>query len=489
MALETADRARFEAAPLPDPRDEERHAGFPITKIPSIPPRAIIAAATVTSLLAAHFIASGRIKYGAALILVALYAPLVFFDLAAAFAVWVGVLFVQNLHSLNIAPNTMGVLVAVGWLGAFAGRAGRLRVLREHRRLIIGTILFLIWMTISAAWAHDPGRAESQSGFWWLSGLAMLITMTTITDRREVGIVVIAFVAGATLASVIGLAGGGLYTASTTIGGTSNQGRLTGGGGDPNTQAAAFVAAMFLTMGLFSVYRHAVARLLLLISFVIVTVAFFATQSRGGLIALGIATVAALFLATGQRVRIIGLVSLAAVIAVVAVAVQPGALGRITNFGGGTSGRSDIWRVAIKLWEEHPFVGIGTNNFEIAEPQLARRIPNVSRVTYIAEKPDPAHNSYLQVLVENGIIGLIGWLAIIFACLRSGWLAAREFDRNRQRDYGDLARAVLMGTIGMLSAIFFITDGTDWRLWVLLGLGPALLSLARYGPLRRPASR
>ncbi|HEY2771423.1 MAG TPA: O-antigen ligase family protein [Solirubrobacteraceae bacterium] len=467
---------------------EQRQTGFPIAAIPPIPPRAIIAGAALITIVAAHLLASGRIKYGAALFLVALYGPLVFFDLAAAFAVWVGVLFVQDLHSLSIAPNSMGVLVALGWLGAFAARAGRLRVLREHRRLIVGTIVFLIWMTVSAAWAHNPGRAESQAGFWWLSGLALLITMTALTDRRDVGIVVIAFVAGATVAAVIGLAGGGLYTASTAIGATSNQGRLTGGGGDPNVQAAAFVAAMFLTMGLFSVYHHAVARLMLLISFVLVTVAFFATQSRGGLIALGIATVAALVLASGQRSRIMAMVGLGAVIAVVAIAVQPGALGRITNFGGGTSGRSDIWRVATKLWEQHPLVGIGTNNFEIAEPQFARKIPNVSRVTYIAEKPDPAHNSYLQVLVENGAIGLLMWLAVLVACLRAGWLAAREFDRTGLRAYGDLARAVLMGTIGMLSAIFFITDNTDWRLWVLLGLGPALLSLARHGPLRPPSA-
>jgi hypothetical protein len=30
----------------------------------------------------------------------------------------------------------------------------------------------------------------------------------------------------------------------------------------------------------------------------------------------------------------------------------------------------------------------------------------------------------------------------------------------------------------MLAAIFFITDGDDWRLWLLLGMGPALLALA-----------
>lgn len=452
--------------------------------IPRVPPRLIVAGAALISIAAAHLLAGGKIKYGAALILVALYGPLVFFDFAAAFGVWVAVLFVRSIHALSIAPNTMGVLVGLGWLGAFAARAGRLRVLREHRRLIGGTILFLLWMTISIAWARNPGRGGTGAGFWWLAGLVLLVTMTAITDRREVGIVVIAFVAGAVLASIIGLVGGGLYSASTAVGATSKAGRLTGGGGDPNAQAAGFVAAMFLSMGLFSVYRHAVARLLLLVSFAIVTVAFFATQSRGGLIALAVATLASLALARGQRRRILALVALAGLIAAVAVAVQPGALGRITNFGGGTSGRDDIWRVAIKVFDAHPLLGVGANNFEVTEPHYALRIPNVTRVTYISERPDPAHNSYLQVLVEEGIIGLVGFLLVLFACLRAAWLAARHFDRSGQRDYGDLSRAVLMGAIGTLSALFFISDGDDWRLWVLLGLGPALLSLARHGPLR-----
>ena len=33
--------------------------------------------------------------------------------------------------------------------------------------------------------------------------------------------------------------------------------------------------------------------------------------------------------------------------------------------------------------------------------------------------------------------------------------------------------------LAMLSAQFFISDGEDWRLWILLGLGPVMLSLAR----------
>jgi len=35
---------------------------------------------------------------------------------------------------------------------------------------------------------------------------------------------------------------------------------------------------------------------------------------------------------------------------------------------------------------------------------------------------------------------------------------------------------VLLGTLGMLAADFFLSGGHDTRLWTLLALGPALLA-------------
>jgi O-antigen ligase len=379
----------------------------------------------------------------------------------------------------------MGVLVALGWFGALGARAGRLHVLRHSRGLVLASILFAVWLTVSTAWAERPSVAGSEAGYWWLAVLALLIAMTMLGTTREVGLLALAFVAGAVGSAMIGLASGGLYTGN-QVGQTAIQGRLTGGGGDPNLQAAAYVAAMFLAMGLMSVYRRRAHRFGLVLAFILVTVAFFATQSRGGLIALAFATMAALLVSPGQRRRILALVAVAAIIAAVAVAIRPDALQRITNFGGGSSGRSDIWNVATTIFDGHPIAGIGLAQFEVAEPRYALRPGEVTRVRYLAEKPDPVHNTYLQLLAETGVIGLAGYLAVIAASLRASWLAARRFELAGRPGYADLARASLMGTTGMLAAIFFITDGNDWRLWLLLGLGPALLALARQLPLQRP---
>jgi len=62
----------------------------------------------------------------------------------------------------------------------------------------------------------------------------------------------------------------------------------------------------------------------------------------------------------------------------------------------------------------------------------------------------------------------------------------KRFEASGRPELADLARAVLMGTVAMLVALFFISDGNDVRLWVLLAMGPALLTLAGRTRARGP---
>jgi O-antigen ligase len=454
-----------------------------VLSLPTPPPWVIVGITLIASVAAGRLLAGSahHVKYGAGIVLVAVYAPLVFFNLPAALAVWTAVLFVNHTKSTGLAVDLIGVLIALGWFGVFARRARTLAILREQRWLIVAVIMLNVWLTLSLTWAPNPGVAGSEAGYWWLSALAFVITLTTVTNARAVRYVATAFVIGGLISAVLGLGTGGLSTATNAVTSTDLQGRLTGGGGDPNVQAAAFVASMFMAMGLFSVYRRPAARAALVVAFIIITVAFGTTESRGGLIALVAATLAALVVSRGQRRRILALVGLAVAVGGIVVAAHPGALTRITNFGGGTSGRSDIWHAAEKVFEAHPIVGVGLQNFDIVEPKLELSIGPVSRVQYISETPLFAHNTYLQLLAENGIIGLSIFLVIVVACLRAAWIASKLFDETGRGPMAQLTRAIMMGTVGTLAADFFITNGDDWRLWILLGLGPALLGIARSG--------
>jgi hypothetical protein len=77
-----------------------------------------------------------------------------------------------------------------------------------------------------------------------------------------------------------------------------------------------------------------------------------------------------------------------------------------------------------------------------------------------------------------GAIGLALFLFVAAACIRAAVKAARAFERLGMQGPAGLARSVVLGAVGLLSASFFISNATDKRLWVLLALGPALAGIA-----------
>jgi O-antigen ligase len=224
--------------------------------------------------------------------------------------------------------------------------------------------------------------------------------------------------------------------------------------------------------------RSAVLRLLLACGVAIMIVGLGATESRGGLIAALVAVLCSLVLAKGHRQHVLGFVLLVAGVAAMWFAASPGALHRITGIDSSGSGRSEIWRIAWEVTQDHPIVGVGLDNFKVREPGYARRPGPLRYDKYIIDRPHVVHNLYLQLLAETGVIGLVLFLVVAAGAMRAAWAAGRRFDELGDRAFAGASRAVLVGSIAFLVAAFFLTDGFDSRLWVLLGMGPALLGIA-----------
>jgi O-antigen ligase len=442
----------------------------------------IASVALVLASVAGYFFAHGRISLAVALVLGLCYVPLAFLNLTLALAVYVAVLFVRDVPTLSVGPNSIGVLVFLGWLGTLLTRSARPVVLREQSRLLLALALFAVWLTLSVIWARSPAKATEGLQTWLIAVLAFVVAATSLHSPRDVAIIAVAFIAGAVASVAFGAASGALTAGAKSANETVEGGRFTGGGGDPNLQAAGFLVAIFFCVGLRSLTQRRFARVGLLLALIVVTIGFFATQSRGGLLSLAFATVVGVVVLPRQRKRLLGLLGAAGVGLGITAAISPDAIARMTDFGGGSSGRSDIWTVASNIFSGHPWVGVGIGNFQIVEPSFALNSGPLTHVDFVAEEPHLVHNVYLQLLTETGVVGLLIFLVIIACSLRTSWLAAHNFDISGRAGYGDLARAVLMAAIAMLAAQFFISDGEDWRLWILLGLGPVLLSLSRRAP-------
>jgi O-antigen ligase len=178
------------------------------------------------------------------------------------------------------------------------------------------------------------------------------------------------------------------------------------------------------------------------------------------------------------RVHVAAFTLLAVGAAMMWFSTTPGAFERLTDFDAGGGGRSTLWTGAWRAAKDHPVAGVGLNNFRDVAPDYAREPGQLEDVRILAERPRFVHNTYLQLLAENGVLGLLLYLGFTLGCVRATWAAVRRFKAMGSTALETLARAALVATISMLIAAFFLSAAVDARMWILFALGPALLGIA-----------
>lgn len=424
-------------------------------------------------LIAAH------LSLGLATMVALLYTPLIFFNLPLALVLWVPLTFLQSLHFAWSGPAVISVLLLAAWIGTLPREQHRRAAALANQRFVSGAVgAFLLWCTLSLLWAEDPGRTASSLVDWYVAGGIFLIVVTTITDVRHARLMLWAFVLGGVASVVVGFATTGLRPSPSALTGASQaEGRLVGGAGDPNYLAAGVVAAIVIGGALFATTRRTLARWALGVSMVILTAGAVASESRGAMLASGGAALAALILFKRRRLAVAASLAMIAGVAILWFAIDPSALNRVTNFNGGGTGRSDLWKVAWRVGSHNPVVGVGLENFVTKEGQYVREPGTLTSVALIADKPHVVHNLYLQAFTELGIIGFVLLLAMISGFISSAIRAIKGFDAIGRPDLATLARAVVIAEFSLLIALIFLSDGPDERFWVLFGMGAALLGL------------
>jgi O-antigen ligase len=146
----------------------------------------------------------------------------------------------------------------------------------------------------------------------------------------------------------------------------------------------------------------------------------------------------------------------------------------------------DLWTVGWRMVEAHPVRGVGTGQFQTSSVHYLLRPGFIQRGDFILSTPKVAHNTYLNILAELGIVGttLFGIIvAFSVACL---YLAARAFARIEDRGMEILVRGLLAGVGGYLVTLMFISENYSKFFWVVLALGPAMLAVARAEERRAP---
>ena len=371
-----------------------------------------------------------------------------------------------------------GIVLALAWLTSIAyGKSAGRGLLDEQPGVALLIVAFLAWATITSAWALSPGAAFASVSRYALNAVLFLIAAGVLRTRRDLGWVVAAFVAGAAISVAYGIA------VPPAAGATDVQ-RASGTVGDPNEFAAVLVAALPLAIALAAGRDWSPALRALGAAAAGLSVAgILLSVSRGGLVALIAMAVAGLCLAGRWRAKLLLIVPLVFLASVGYLLATPAALQRVTSSNGGT-GRTDLWLVGWRMVEARPVLGVGAGNFQQASIHYLLRPGLLNRSDLIASTDKVAHNTYLTVLAELGLIGALMFFALIVLALACGVRAARLFARRRDDTMEMLTRGWLIGMVGTLTADVFLSAEFSKQLWLLLALGPAFLAVARGSPGR-----
>jgi len=143
---------------------------------------------------------------------------------------------------------------------------------------------------------------------------------------------------------------------------------------------------------------------------------------------------------------------------------------------GSFTSRYPTWEGAIRMWKAHPFLGVGPNNFHMA---------NVHALYHLPEYASHGHNIFFNLLGEYGTLGVtvfflwvLQWVRLIAAGIRTGDL---------QKSHGALTGGVL--TILLVCGISHPMWGGSTSLMLMLAMALTISPLIRSSGMEEGGER
>jgi O-antigen ligase len=351
------------------------------------------------------------------------------------------------------------------------------RLWQQPLALAVGA--FVLWVSVSILWASNKGDALGATvSFLGVLGLMVVIGLL---ERRYL---ILAW-AGLMFSAALSVPGG--YILPVPEGSDmAVSGRFGPAGAGPNGYSLELAIAFFVAyFGL--PRRHRIIAYLLAPVFVY---GIFATASRTGLIAFVATPLLALLvprLAPRLGWRILPVYVLGAAATVVIVLAIP-SVGERTLERYMTlpqyqseetwSGRWSNWQGALDVIASHPILGVGGGNYGEAALDYSESVQahSAKKAAEVGGVAGVAHNIFLGVMSQLGLVGLILFLGILYFAFKTAWLIAQR---------SDLGTGIFLGLIVFMIAGMALSWEKQNLVFVLFG---SVLALQLHDSARRAPS-
>jgi O-antigen ligase len=308
--------------------------------------------------------------------------------------------------------------------------------------------LFVAWGSLSFFWTVDV-EATTRLVTSWVQNLGMVWLIWEFADQKGRQLVLMRTYVFGTLVS----AGGTIYSYLT--GSNVLYQRYTAFGFDPNDLALLLALSLPISFYLTTIHRHSRLVWIYRLQLLAAIFAIGLTGSRGVLIATLVALAYLPFGSVKMTFRkkcaflLVGVAAISFTLAFMPETTWKrwGGMGGELEQGS-WSGRKAIWSAGLELVREYPVLGVGAGGFRTATSSAL-----------------VAHNTFLSVLVEEGLVGFALFLLLILS-LTLPALRLPTVERNLW--------LVLLATwaVGVSS----LTWETKKATWFLFGLAAARLA-------------
>lgn len=375
-------------------------------------------------------------------------------------------------------PMSSFKLLSAGLLAVLIVTANRNPALLGRPRPslpILATMLFAVWLAFSHLMAVDMDAGQDHLKGFLLTLLVVPFVALTVTRRRHLFLMAAIVVAsGAISAAAVLLEskmGIRLAAAVDPSEMAAWQGELRSAGASAyNPTTAAHLVLVSAIMAIVMALRDARWRWFWALGAACCLAGLGLMGARSAILGLAVGLVAIGW--TQRRHRLFPMFCMGAVAAVLAVLpFVPASLWErfaavLDLFGdSGTGDRTLLRRlsynlIGLDLWMQHPILGVGPGGF----PEL---YAGPEYRWYPGRLPDPRqlHNSYMEVLAETGIVGL---LLFVTACFGAARLALRA--GSGAGETAALAQACGMALLAFLVASLFMPNEDNKYMWILVAL-------------------
>lgn len=129
---------------------------------------------------------------------------------------------------------------------------------------------------------------------------------------------------------------------------------------------------------------------------------------------------------------------------------------------------------AAMMFGDAPLLGVGYGNFELHYPRYARELALDARRT-----ERQAHNLYLEVAAETGIVGLAAFAGLLGYAVTGAGRARRRAAESGDMDIARLVTGFEIGLLGYLVGSLFLHLSYPRYFWLLLGIAFGLEAIVR----------